>query len=305
MQFAKRIIRCLAEQNYYTAKLLWKRDQRQVLQGYRGNPIITYQMGKVGSSTIHASLVALDKSRPIYHVHFLNPGRVGELEAQRRQYFGTEKISLLRRPWLSEFLFEQIQESSRHWKIVTLVREPIARNVSTFFENLEVIKQPDSDRYEISSDYYGFEISIDIDNIDPLIELFFDRLVHERPLTYFDDEIKYVFGIDVFESQFPEGKGYMLYQGDKADMLLVRLEDLNRCATTAFKEFLDIDDFTLIQTNVAEEKVYAPLYREFKKRIRFPDSYLDRMYQSKFTRQFYSDDEIRNFRQRWSNKDSE
>ena len=304
MRFIKRLIRNLAEKNYYTSKALWKRGQRQAIQAYHGQPIITYQMGKVGSSTVQASLVAVDPDRPIYHVHFLNPARVREIEHQRRKYFGTDKVGLLRRPWLSEFLFEQIQKTNRHWKIVTLIREPIARNISTFFENLDVTKNPESTKYAVKSDYYGFEITVDPENMEPLIELFFDRLVHERPLNYFDDEIRYVFGIDIFESTFPVDKGYMHYQSNNADMLLIRLGDLNRCAKTAFKEFLDVDDFTLIQTNVANEKVYAPLYKEFKRKVHFPEDYINKMYESRYVRHFYSDEEIRELRKTWENSRS-
>ncbi|MCK4821446.1 hypothetical protein KA005_37115, partial [bacterium] len=211
---------------------------------------------------------------------------------------------LLRRPWLSEFLFEQIQKTNRHWKIVTLIREPIARNISTFFENLDVTKNPESTKYAVKSDYYGFEITVDPENMEPLIELFFDRLIHERPLNYFDDEIRYVFGIDIFESTFPVDKGYMHYQSNNADMLLIRLGDLNRCAKTAFKEFLDVDDFTLIQTNVANEKVYAPLYKEFKRKVHFPEDYINKMYESRYVRHFYSDEEIRELRKTWENSRS-
>lgn len=299
MRLIKRLIRFLAEKNYYASKTLWKRRQRQIMRAYRGQPIITYQMGKVGSSTVKSSLVVLDPARPVYHVHFLNPVRVHEIEQQRRKYFRTEKYASLRRPWLSEFLFEQIQKKNRHWKIVTLVREPIARNISTFFENLEVTKKPDSTKYAVKSDYYGFDVEVDTQQVELLIELFFDRVAHDRPLNYFDDEIRYVFGIDVFESTFPGDKGYMLYRSDNADMLLVRLGDLNRCAKTAFKEFLGVDDFTLIQTNVANEKVYASLYKEFKNRIRFPEAYVNRMYDSKYTRYFFSGEEIQGFRDKW------
>jgi hypothetical protein len=296
MRSIRKLIRYFAEKYYFTSKALWKRGQRQLIQAYSGQPIITYQMGKVGSSTVQASLVALDSNRPIYHVHFLNPKRVREIEQQRRKYFRTEKFTLLRRPWLYEFLYEQIQTENRHWKIVTLIREPIARNMSTFFENLEVTKNPNSTKYVVKSDYYGFNIEVDIKQVGPLIELFFDRLVHDRPLNYFNDEIKYVLGVDVFESAFPRDKGYMVYRDNKVDLVLIRLEDLDRCASKAFKDFLDIDDFTLVQTNMASKKVYAPLYKEFKRKIHFPEDYVNRMYESKYARHFYSDEEIDGFR---------
>lgn len=296
MQSIRKLLRYFAEKNYFTSKALWKRGQRQLIHAYSGQPIITYQMGKVGSSTVRASLATLDSDRPVYHVHFLNPERVREIERQRRKYFRTEKFTLLRRPWLYEFLYEQIRTENRHWKIVTLIREPIARNMSTFFENLEVTEKPNSTKYAVKSDYYGFDIEVDVKQVDPLIELFFDRLVHERPLNYFNDEIKYVLGIDVFECAFPRDKGYMVYRGNNVDLLLVRLEDLDRCASTAFKEFLSIDDFSLAQANIASKKIYAPLYKEFKRKIHFSETYVNRMYESRYTRHFYSDEEIDDFR---------
>jgi len=295
----KRLLRYLAEQNYYTARALWKRGQRQAMSACGGQPIINYQMGKVGSSTVQASLEAMNLDQPVYHVHFLNPERVRQIEQQRRKYFRTEKYALLRRPWLYQFLFEQIQKKDRHWKLITLVREPIARNVSTFFENLEVTKKPDSATYAVKSDYYDFNIEADPQNLDELIDLFFDRLVHERPLRYFDDEIKTVFGIDVFASGFPLDKGYSVYQGEYADLLLIRLEDLDKCANTVFKQFLGLDDFKLVQANIASDKVYAPLYKAFKRSVRFPEDYVREMYESAYARQFYSDEEIRGFRQGW------
>jgi len=295
----KRLLNYLAEQNYYSAKALWKWKQLKRMQAYGGDPIINYQMGKVGSSTIQSSLESLGLDQPVYHVHFLNPLRVREIERQRREYFRTEKQGSLRRPWLSEFLYERIQKKDRHWMLITLVREPIARNISTFFENLEVTKKAGAAHYAVRSDYYGFDIEVDLENLNPLIALFFDRLVHERPLRYFDDEIRTVYGIDVFESAFPRDKGFKIYQADNADLLLMRLENLDGCADPAFKAFLGIDELALVNTNVASNKVYAPLYKAFKRSICLPQDYVDRMYDSKYTRHFYSDEEIQQFRRRW------
>ena len=300
MNIAKKLLRRLAETNYHSAKWLWKRTQRQSLYSRSGEPILNYQMGKVGSSTVQASLEKLSLDHPVYHVHFLNPERVGEIERQRRKYFNTDRYGLLRRPWLYEFLYEEIRSKRHHWKLISLVREPIARNVSTFFENLDVTEKVPGKRYVVRSDYYGIDIVVDIDNLDELIGLFFERLVHERPLRYFDDEIEAVFGIDIFEYQFPRDAGYRIYRTDNADLLLIRLEDLDRCAAKAFSEFLGIDGFSLVQTNVASDKVYAPLYTAFKNGIRFPDDYIARMYDSRYARYFYSDAEIGVFRGKWS-----
>lgn len=296
----KQLLKFLVNRNYFFSKILWKRGQNLALQASSGPPIIDYQMGKVGSSTVRDSLLALGLQQCVYHVHFLNPVRVREIEQQRRGYFGTDKAELLKRPWLSEFLFEQIQKKNRRWQIVSLVREPIARNISTFFENLEVTEKPDQGEYAVKSDYYAFEIDVTLDNLAPLTTLFFDRLNHDRPLRYFDDEIKTVFAIDVFTDDFPREQGYKIYRSEYADLLLIRLENLNQCAQSAFKDFMGVDGFSLVQTNIASAKVYAALYSEFKRTIHLPDSYINRMYDSRCARYFYSDDEIQAFRDKWT-----
>jgi len=256
MSFVKKLVKQLAGQSYPVAKALWKRSQRRNLQSCSGQPVINYQMGKVGSSTIQASLEALKLNHSIYHVHFLNPVRVKKIELQRKRHFRTEKYAYLRRPWLSEFLYEEIQKKNRKWKIVSLARDPIARNISTFFENLEVSKKSDESEYKVNSDYYGFNIEVSINDLQPLIALFFDRLEHDRPLHYFDDEVNAVFGIDIYKTAFSQEAGYVICRDDE-------------------------------------------LYSQFKRTIRLPQRYIDRMYESTYARYFYSEQEIQDLRKKW------
>ena len=261
-----------------------------------------YQMGKVGSKTIRSSLQAFKLDMPIFHVHFLTEDRVKETEKERRKYLGTEKEHLLRHIWQYQYLRKRIASglNGKKWKIVTLTREPISRNISTFFENLDVEPLEAGHRYKIQSDYYGFEIILNIEDAYELTQLFFERLYHDRPLVFFDQEIKSVFDVDVFSSEFPISKGYKIYEGEHADVLLIRLENLNECARDAFKEFLNIEGFTLINTNIGGEKVYAPIYKKVKDSIVLPESYIARMYTSRYMRHFYSEEEIARFRAKWS-----
>ncbi|MCI0558844.1 MAG: putative capsular polysaccharide synthesis family protein, partial [Nitrososphaera sp.] len=125
---------------------------------------------------------------------------------------------------------------------------------------------------------------------------------HEVPLTWFDTELKTVFGIDVFSSDFPKSTGYKIYEGLQADILLLRLESLKSCSGDAFKDFLNIDDFTLRPTNISEGKDYYPTYREFLDSVVLPPAYIDKMYESKYTKHFYTEDEIDIFKARWSKR---
>ncbi|HXV42375.1 MAG TPA: putative capsular polysaccharide synthesis family protein, partial [Anaerolineae bacterium] len=267
-------------------------------------PLLIYQMGKVGSSTVYKSLQALKLDMPIYHPHFLTPELIETYEAKRKQYFGTERMGDLKHIWQCEYLSKQIKKglNGKKWKVVTLVRDPIARNVSAFFETLEVKLLNGSDQYKIKADsksVYSFEIITSVVNVAELSQLFVEKFDHDTPLVFFDREVKVMLDIDVFLGEFPKSKGYKIYHGKYVDVLLIKLENLNDCAPRAFKEFLDIDGFTLVNTNIGSEKNYAPIYQKLKNSITLPDVYIDEMYKSKYARHFYSEAEIEKFKTKW------
>jgi hypothetical protein len=291
----------VSESNYYLAKAKYIRKLGREQRRFKQTPLLIYQMGKVGSVTVVRSLKACGVERPIYHCHFLSRQRIAETEQDRKQFFRTENYTYLKRPWLNEFLVNRLAKGSRNgkWKVVSLTREPVARNLSVFFENM-MIRRFDEDRYEISSHYYKIPPTIiEPDHLDVLSTLFFEKLNHDSPEAFFQREIEGVLRADIFSLPFPKSKGYCIYESEMADILLLRLEDLDRVAGEAFKEFMEIPDFRLVNANVASDKGYASLYEKFKEYVDLPEDYLDRMYGSRYMRHFYSNDEIMMFRKKW------
>ena len=80
------------------------------------------------------------------------------------------------------------------------------------------------------------------------------------------------------------------------------MEDLTECAGAALGEFLDLDDFRLINRNIGATKAYAPLYDAFKKDVVLDVAYVDRLFESDYMRTFYSAEEIRDARYKWLKK---
>lgn len=259
-------------------------------------------MGKVGSTSIVRSLSPLKKHRSIYHSHLLTWDRIRETEIDRKKYFLSDRHSHLQRPWKNAFIRKQIEKGfvGGKWKVISLVRDPVARNISTFFENSEVSYSDETSKYSVSSEYYGFkDVVCTPDNIDDLISTYFNKFKHDSPLTFFDNEIKKVLGFDIYDTIFDKENGYSIYHEDYFDLMIIRLEDLNNIAQSAFKKFLDIDNFVLTNANIGSQKKYAEIYKRMKKFIRFPDEYIDKFYSSKFIKHFYTNSEIENFRNRW------
>lgn len=298
LNIINRTIMQLAYKNNYFAKAYYTLYFN--ISSYNKEPLIVFSMGKVGSSTIKTSLKAAGLDMYIYHVHVLTQDAMEKVEKTYKQFFSKMQIyphHLWESQWLRKKIVKGSQEDKK-WKVVALVRDPVARNISAFFENLEVELLDSDYRYKIKSTY-NFEITLEIKDIEKLVELFIEKFDHDTPLIWFDSQLKPIFGIDVFSSGFPTSKGYKIYEGELADLLVLRLENLNECARDAFQEFLNIRGLTLIRANVASEKPYYPIYSKFLDSAILPESYLAKMYNSKYTQYFYNQEEVNTFRAKW------
>ena len=327
------LLKSASSNNYHTARAFYRRKLERTARNRGGPPLLVYNMGKVGSKTVIRSLQELMRNgagsldMPIYHVHFLTQSLIDEYLEKRKPFVGTEKQGRLEHIWLYEYLREQLdlllankQKPLAPWKVVTLTRETVGRNVSNFFELVEVKRlkgsgatdTQESQLYHVRSDpdFYDFEIQVDTENLSPLLDVFLQYPDHNEPLKFFHEEIKGVLGIDIYEKPFltsegPDGQpatpaaGYAIYKTNLIELLLIRVEDLNRCANQAFSEFLGIPELPLINENVGSAKDYASLYKTFKDSVLLPEPYIDQMYATPYMRHFYSDSEIAAFRARW------
>jgi hypothetical protein len=72
-----------------------------------------------------------------------------------------------------------------------------------------------------------------------------------------------------------------------------------RCAQEAFRAFIGVNNIQIIDANVSSDKEYHMVYRQFQEDIRLPGDYLAKMYESKYARHFYTQDEIQSFKAKW------
>ncbi|NER08179.1 MAG: hypothetical protein F6K17_39370 [Okeania sp. SIO3C4] len=234
--------------------------------------VLVHQMGKVGSVSIHRSLLKLtNDDASILHTHILDK------KAFYKVFYGKRLLSQSTTPFLDQrtlislLLLHELENnfSAKSWVIITAVREPIGRNISAYFQNVNL---------DLTFPSYSADNVIKDEEVDQAIAAFLDNFDHERPLTWMDANVKEVFGVDVFEKAFNPDKGYEIYEQDNVKLLLIRLESLNDCCGSAFNEFLGIEDFKLVPKNQASDKKYHDLYKAFKERISLPESYVREMY---------------------------
>lgn len=256
--------------------------------------VVIYQMGKVGSSTVKHSLDKLGLPMNLYHVHALTKERIDWLENQFQYASSIKEKPVIHDHVIESIFLRELIDQNKHlnWKIITLIRDPIARNISTFFQSLDIFFP------EWEKDHNNKQNRLE-DYVEEMIELFLQESNHELPLIWFDSFLKPVFDIDVYAKKFPAEQGYDYYSRKNVELVLIRLEDINDCAETAINEFLSIDSFTLEKANISSEKDYSEAYSKFKKLIKLPNEYINEMYSSRFTQHFYTQGEIDKMKARW------
>lgn len=237
-------------------------------------PIIVYQMGHVASVAVYETLRSLNLGVGVYHKHRLREDVLDNPE-------------LLWQRQLRRHLDDP--HAGPPWHIVTLVRDPVERNLSSFFHNLGKRTYP-AYRPE-------FEGGIDLTN-EELLEHYLSHADYEIDFArgWFDDEIGHLFGIDVFSEPFPHDAGFCIITGDRARVLVLRTEDLTQRLHAAIEAFLDIPG---VQPRSANRNT-SGIYRRFLEQVAVPETYVDRVYSSRLARHFYTPDELASFKVRWT-----
>lgn len=275
-----------------------RRFRRRVPPG--GPPVVVFQMGSVGSSAVHGALEGRLGGRPLFHVHSLTDRGVERLERIYREHARARGATAVDDHLLaSRYLRRRRRKRpEERWKVVTLTRDPVARNLSSFFNAYPLLFPDLAFDDGAGSDREARE-RMSRRPVEALERVFLERFEHERPLRWFDWELEPVTGVRVYERPFPKERGWDVYEGDRADVLLIRQEDLEARGPEALGRFLGVELRRLGRRNTAGDKAYADAYRAFKERLRLPRSYEERMYGSRYARHFYREDEIARFRARW------
>lgn len=246
-------------------------------------PIFLYQMGKVGSTSLE---VAFQSSGvPVHHIHSLG----GDFSDQFR--FHRTRLPLRRR--IENRLFGTAQRlllnlPNRPARVLTLVREPLARNLSAFFQLLRNVIWEDS----------RFNTRDDRDLIPLLTDAFHRYFRQNSSMTWIDREIRGQLGIDLYSHLFDPAQGWMRIRQRHIDLLVVRAENLDQCVPV-ISQFTGIAELHLPKVNLSDRKWYGTLYRDFRESYVPSPALLDELYDTLYMRHFYSAEETARFRQQW------
>jgi hypothetical protein len=277
---------------YYLKSIKYFLKETLVLNikmGFNEQPILVYQMAKVGSTSVYKTLKSLRLSNPIFFVHSLSQ-EVLDKTANSYQY---PPLHLVHGRIIRHHL-DHHKHKVFKWKVITLVRDPIARQASLLFQTADRIFSKDLDQEGRFKDP------------EKIMSIFRDRLLNydessDFACNWFDRELKQNLGIDVFAFPFDKEKGYSIFENHSSEVLVLRCENLGSSMINALKLFLNIKyDIQIIQGNIGLQKNYSTQYGNFLTKLRLPKDLCELIYTSNYVQYFYSQEMIQDLIKKWS-----
>jgi len=257
-------------------------DEKQISFTNSTPPLLIYQMGKVGSSSIYKTLKQKKIPYNTVHVHRLSDTGLSIKERWLKYNNIIDIPADLR-------FFKQVRgefdkkRNDLDWKVITLTREPVGVEISGIFENMRAFfadllnnkKKPDIER---------------------CIEFLRDRFVNinlqkNHYHNWFDREIKELFDIDVYDYDYGFDKGYSIINKNNISILLIRMEDLDRSFHSAIDGFLGVGEIKLINENTASNKYYSKQYKEILEEFSLTRDVCEKVYSTKYAQHFYTPEE--------------
>jgi hypothetical protein len=255
--------------------------------------VLIYQMPKIGSQTIEATLRQWAVPWPILRFHYLSAAFARTL---RHGLTSPQADPAWKQN--AQLQLNSLRETARtmRWRrflclcgfklpkiyVITGVRELIGLVLASIFEN-----------------YSYFAPTIQ----ELTVEKCRDALMHPKTFKtlrdWFDLELKPFTGVNVFGNPFPCERGYAIYENQFARVLVYRFESMNQLPSL-LSQFLHLEIPALVNSNLGDAKQYADQYRSVRDQLSLPLEFVTELYDTRMMRHFYSEAERRQFLAKWT-----
>lgn len=274
------------EAHHQVDMALWQSATAKIEQRRREQAapasLVVFQMGKVGSRSI-VDAVEKATATTALHVHATQEASLERLvtNSWRRGLPVPPHVGLSRR-------LLRLIEQRAPLRIISLVREPIDRNLSAFFQNVSLQER--------------LAREFDDADVDDYVTRFVDTYPHHIPLRWFDLQVKPALGIDVLAEPFDHDRGYAFFERDNIALVVMRAESSDALKRAAIEACFAIDLGEFATANVSSAKAYGDLYSQFKDRVILSEEHITEMYESRYSRHFYTDEERDTFAAKWRSR---
>lgn len=238
-------------------------------------PVIVYSQPKTGTTSLEVALAAAGITAP--KVHFLRETHAANL--RRHADLGLPNPF---HHFLEARLTPRLAGGARP-RVVCLVREPVARRVSALFQ---------------APWLFGTETAETEATVAALAAALRESAVRRDALSWFRRELELTFGIDLASAGFDPAAGFRRYPAERADVLVLRTEMLDRLGAV-LSDFVG-HPLALTRRNVRGETPEVDRYCAVRARLRLPRDVLQAIYADPLMGVFYTEAEIAALVDRWA-----
>lgn len=239
--------------------------------------IVIYTFGKSGSSSIYYTLMNKFPFKKIFHLHFLSDYWIKDI------FPGTPHERNIHK---AAAYFNYInKKQNKKIKYISLVREPVGRDISGFFQN-----------YRLTGEKF------DKNNLESIRKTISSK-GHELATTWFDTDFLNYTGFDIFNVAFDKKTGYQIYKIDSnTELLIILTHRLTEVFESAISDYLNLEIPELINFNKSSEKKDGLLINDLKSYYYEDESKISEVYSSKFIKHFFNKKEIDEYKNKWTKK---
>ncbi|MED5420933.1 MAG: putative capsular polysaccharide synthesis family protein, partial [Pseudomonadota bacterium] len=245
-------------------------------------PVVAYGHPKTATRSIESAIASLPDAEA-FHAHMLHPMHF----TKRNNVFVPPLPSgLCPEDQPSQWSISKAIDSNKRIMLVSAVRDPVAVNVSWFFFGLQRwLRSPRP---------------VDPESIpfNTLQTLFHEGFPHQGILNWFTEEWERVTGAELrmIDGVRSEGHATTAVGNCRACVFSAHRPDTSKAEILA--EFLGVagDSITFPRTNLGVNRPGSDVYERLKIMVASDSRYLDSMYNSAYSRHFFSKDQIEAFR---------
>ena len=264
---------------YHVKDRLVLAHQTRALKHNAQPPILVFTMAKVGSLSVYHSL---KKSglESVFHIHSLN-----EQEVQASIDFCAEHgiYPDSRSPVF--LLNKALKNNKRKFKIISLFRNPIERNISAFFDAFKIYMG-------VTPTNYGGDMQA-------LVKAFHQKVNHSYAVNWYDTHFLEGTGLDVYQTPFNTEKKYTVLENNRVEVILIDSQMDDSKKERLIADFLGLSHFALQNVNLTSQAKHAQLYSNFKAHIRFDKTYINQQLDSKYFNHFFTEEDKKGLIERW------
>lgn len=240
--------------------------------------------GKVGSSTLYFNLKKYFKGN-VYHIHRIS--KIG-IEKSKIEHLLSDRKSIPLHLIIAEILSKKIDFSKDNVIVISIIREPISRSISSFFQNI------DFHRNTIESN----NLKIDTEASLLMLKDILNESICSDLEDWFKTEVEDVLKIDPFVLSKNSNLNYVANNGS---FILFRMEDMKMAWLGIVERLFKTDfNFPLSNYNIGGMKYYSDSYSFVKNKIRLEQNVFDSIVHHRFYKTFYSD-KIESSKSKWVN----